>query len=397
MYAPSQRRAVSVSAILVVVGLIAGCSSKRTSAAGEPRRSATTSPWISAYYVGYQRDLYPPDEVDFASISHLMVGRIRPLVDGRVTTDFDIDPTNGPAMARMLSARAHEARRKAILMLGGDGEHAGFVGAASAVNRPRFVSSLIEAVDTLAYDGLDIDWEPIEAADRSSLLALLRDLRSARPSLILTIPVGFVNPYRESVDRWYATLAAEVDQMNVMTYGMAGPWNLWRSWHSSALRGEGFTTPTSVARITESYFAAGVPAAKLGVGIAFYGSCWQGVTGPRQSITSAAILASDNTMSYANLMAYYYNSGSRRWDDAAQVPYLSYEQPYRRVGAPSGMPRCSFVSYEDEQSIAAKGAYVRAEGLGGAIIWTVNQGHFATAPVGSRDPLLAAARDALFR
>ena len=43
-------------------------------------------------------------------------------------------------------------------------------------------------------------------------------------------------------------------------------------------------------------------------------------------------------------------------------------------------------------SIAAKGQFVRDQGLGGTIIWTINQGHLASGAV--RDPLLQAARGA---
>ena len=37
---------------------------------------------------------------------------------------------------------------------------------------------------------------------------------------------------------------------------------------------------------------------------------------------------------------------------------------------------------------------VRAQGLGGTIIWTISQGHLADRPVGQRDPLLDAVRAA---
>jgi GH18 family chitinase len=54
------------------------------------------------------------------------------------------------------------------------------------------------------------------------------------------------------------------------------------------------------------------------------------------------------------------------------------------------------VSYEDETSILAKGQYVRDQGLGGTIVWTIvwniNQGYLPDAAPGSRDPLMAALR-----
>jgi chitinase len=92
-------------------------------------------------------------------------------------------------------------------------------------------------------------------------------------------------------------------------------------------------------------------------------------------------------MTYANIATGYYSPAVAAWDSTARVPYLS-------SAAPLGAAGCNFVSYEDAASIAEKGAYVRAEGLGGTIIWTISQGHIASAPQGQQDPLLDAIRAA---
>ena len=103
-----------------------------TSAAPPPPPPPPSSRWLSGYYVGYQRSLYPETQVDFSLLTHVFVGRIIPTTTGGVLTHFDIDNPNGPIMARNLSARAHQFTRKAVLMLGGAGEHAGFVEALAA-------------------------------------------------------------------------------------------------------------------------------------------------------------------------------------------------------------------------------------------------------------------------
>ena len=64
-----------------------------------------------------------------------------------------------------------------------------------------------------------------------------------------------------------------------------------------------------------------VPAAKLGIGLAFYGYCWQGVTAPHQD--GGSISASDGTMSYATIATQYPVATTRQWDATAHVPYLS--------------------------------------------------------------------------
>ena len=53
-------------------------------------------------------------------------------------------------------------------------------------------------------------------------------------------------------------------------------------------------------------------------------------------------------MSYANIMASYFDATKRVWDDLAKVPYLSFTTP-------KGPQQCNFVSYDDEQSIGEKG------------------------------------------
>ena len=345
--------------------------------------------WVEGYYVGYERDLYPIGEVDFSAVTHLMVGRARPLADGTVTTDFDIDNVNGPIWAQAAVDAAHAAGRAAVLMVGGAGEIDGWRGAASDANRGAFVANLFTVVDEFGFDGLDLDWEPLEETDKPDFQALAQALRAQRPALILTVPVGWINAnFADPPDPWWGEIAPLFDRINIMTYDMAGPWQGWQSWHNSALQGETPTTPSSVSSSVLFYLASGVPAQTLGVGTAFYGYCWQGVTGPLQD--GGSISAGDGTMTFANIIENYYTPALRVWDTSALVPYLS-------SAAPLGAAGCNFVSYEDEQSIAEKGALVRMQGLGGTIIWTISQGHLADQPPGQRDPLLDAIRTAFLQ
>ena len=342
--------------------------------------------WVAGYYVGYEHDLYPIDEVDFSAVTHLMVGRARPLGDGGLTTDFDIDTVAGPIWAQAAVDAAHAAARKALLMVGGAGEIDGWQGAASAAHRDTFVANLLSTLDAFGFDGLDLDWEPLDAGDRPDFQALAVALRSARPGMLLSVPVNWVNSNSaDTPDPFWGQIAPLFDRIDVMTYDMAGPWDGWQSWHNSALQGETPNTPSSVASSLAFYLASGVPAGKLGAGTAFYGYCWQGVTAPHQD--GGSIAAGDGTMSYANIIENYYTPSTYVFDTTARVPYLSSI-------APLGSNACTFVSYEDAQSIGEKGALVRAQGFGGTIIWTISQGHLAGLPPGQRDPLLDAVRGA---
>ena len=78
------------------------------------------------------------------------------------------------------------------------------------------------------------------------------------------------------------------------------------------------------------------------------------------------------------------------YDAASNAPWLS------SVGGagPGGGPFCNYLTYENAASIAAKGSYVRAQGLGGTIIWTIGQGYRPALPVADPNQLLRAVKAA---
>ncbi|MFP2907859.1 glycosyl hydrolase family 18 protein [Pyxidicoccus sp. 3LFB2] len=346
-----------------------------------------TGKWVSGYYTGWNADLYPPEKVDFSAMTHIIVGRATPRTDGTLSTAFD--NSNGPAMARTLATRAHAAGRKAIIMVGGAGEHANWVGAASNANRAKFVQNLLSAMDSLGYDGLDIDWEPVEAADKPNLLALVKELRAARPGMLLTFPIGWINTNRVSdVDPWFAQLAPYLDQINIMSYEMIGPWDGWQSWYTSALYGHAGNRPTSVSASLNGWVAAGIPKAKLGMGIPFYGMAWRNISGPYQNFTNwSDFVGSDNAFTYKKIQQLS-ASGTYRWDAAAGASYVTFSSPVE-----DGTVR--WISYDSPQAIAVKGAYTRDNGFGGTIIWTINQG--CTDPATGANPLLDAVKGAFLQ
>ena len=365
-------------------GTTSSSSSGGGTGSGGAGSGSSTGKWVSGYYIGYQQNLYPTGAIDWSGLTHLFVGRVVPNSNGSLNTTFDIDATNGPILAKKLVQLAHQNGKKAVVMLGGSGVLGGWQGAASAQNRGTFVQNLKQLAQDYGFDGFDLDWEPISTGDQPAFKALAQALRAAMPSTLLAVPVGWVGMNNANVGSFYGEIAPIFDQINIMSYGMAGAWSGWQSWHSAALYGETSTTPTSVDVNVKAYMSAGVPAAKIGVGIAFYGTCWSSpVNQPKSSLNGSSVVADDNVMSYDNIMKSYYSDADRRWDATARVPYLGFSSAH----GPQG---CTFVSYEDPQSILEKGAYVKQKGLGGAIVWTINQGYRSSQPLGQQNPLMQA-------
>ncbi len=363
--------------------------------------------WVNGYYAGWFWETYPPEAVDMSTMTHFVFGRYAPalgsLPGGRAG---DLLEGAGGAHAQVegaLIAKAHAAGVKAVMMVGGDSDGPGFVAAtANATVRARFIQNILDKAVQKGYDGVDIDWEENldTPATRAQALALLRELRAAaaqRPRyqaqpLEISWPGFWVNKNDPDITPWHVDVAAAVDRFNLMTYSMAGDWG-WLSWHHSPLFGADTYHPTSIESTVQAYLNAGVPRAKLGIGIGLYGAYYNSpVTGPRQSLQGMQgwMDNGDWENNFQRLVAdnaFGQPGAVYHWDDVAKQSYITYTQPWLR--GPN--TPVTYLSYEDERSIAAKGQWVREQGLGGTLVWTVNYGHL---PLQNANPQMQAVKQA---
>jgi len=338
--------------------------------------------WSMGYYASWDPDQYPISEIEWSGLTHIAMAFYLPNQDGSMTLSG-----GNPQLATNLIAAAHANGVKAIASIGGSDSQSGFQAATASGTVATFAANLVSLLSSTGYDGIDIDWEPMDKTDEPAVIDIANRIRKAKPDALMTIPIGAINVNLGADLSGYPAIAAAYDQLNIMSYGQAGAWSGWKSWHSSALYQTDSATPTSIDSTVKLYLAAGVPAAKLGIGIGFFGLCYSSpVTGPDQALNGSTIVASDGTMSYANIMTEYYSASARQWDSLARVPYLSFSTPH----APDG---CTYISYDDEQSIAEKGAYMKANGLGGVIQWELNEGYLPLAAAGQQNPLLTAIHD----
>jgi chitinase len=362
-------------------------SGAKTDGGGGP-----TGAWVMGYYPSWDAPAnggsYAVTSIDWDGLTHVAAAFYVPDGHGGWMSGY-FDATS----AGQLIAAAHAHGKKAIASIGGAGSGPTFEGSMQTA-MSTFMTNL-QALITLGYDGLDIDWEGgnlTTAQDQTLETSLIDAIRTANPNIVLTLTAGYENENSLDDLTWYGTVAAKLDRINLMTYGMSGAWQGWESWHSSPLHwNSNSSTPTGIDSSVSHYLAAHVPAAKLGVGSGFYGECYTSpVTAPAQALGGSTIKVSDGVMSYANIMASYYAASAYHYDSAAGVPYLTLSG--------SNAETCTFVSYEDETSLAAKGAWVKAQGLGGIIIWTISEGYVASgANVAAQNPLLEVLKTSLLQ
>lgn len=355
------------------------------------QKETVASPWVMSYYVGYQNGYLKPRDIDYTLMTHIVVGGVGVQADGTLREHWHMENGNGRNVANEIGQRADRAGVKQLIWLGGPNEEDLFKSATEDTHRATFVANILALVDTLGYDGVDIDWEPIREEDEPGILALVRDLRTARPSLLITVPINWVSGTGVQMARpFYTALASSTDRLFVMSYSMAGPWPGWKSWHGGALFGETASMPGSVSASVAAYRNAGVPEEKLGIGIGTYATCWEyPVTKPRATLPSTFSSADLHTMSMRTMFEEYYTKRYEKWDSTAAVPYLSFKKA-------RGDFRCGFVSYENERSVARKAQFVQEEGLGGVLMWNIGTDYRPDVLRRSeRHPLLMAVRGAL--
>jgi chitinase len=337
------------------------------------------------YYAAYQASTQPPSEIDWTSMSHITFATALANSNGSIDLEFYQGSTaQGASLAKDVTKRAHDAGVKAILMLGGAGNGSA-IQSAVRNNLSGFVANLVSAMTSLGFDGIDLDWE--DDIDMPLFIELAKALRIALPNAILTVPGFTINANYQSVDTSLPELIQYINQYNLMSYypatAMAG--GGWLSWHNCPLDGRTSETPVTIADSFQRLVAAGVPKEKLGMGVAFYAICYTGgVTAPKQDTSSASIEGGDNEFPVSEVLAMSASSlaTSRKWDAVAQVPYLSLSAAERHG--------CRYVSYDDEQSLIAKGTYAKQNGYGGIIVWTISQGYLPNRAAGQRNPLMQA-------
>ncbi len=127
------------------------------------------------------------------------------------------------------------------------------------------------------------------------------------------------------------------------------------------------------------------------MGMSFYAICYTGgITGPRQPTngTTQTIVGGDNAYPFSAFFAAgstfdKSTAAEQKRDATALVPYLTL--PAAVNDAHCGADT-QYISYEDETSILAKGAFSKANGYGGIIMWQLAEGWLPAGASGGRAP-----------
>ena len=257
---------------------------------------------------------------DAAKVTHLNVAFENPVDDSGTLSFAGADD--------LIVAKGHAAGAKVLLSIGGGSApsdpalSARYARLLEDDARPGFARGLAEYLKAHGFDGLDVDLEgPNIDANYG---AFIRDLREALPKgtlLTAALSRGYGG------DRVPESALREFDWVNIMAYDATGPWNRERTGPHS-----GF----DFAKENAAYWLGrGLPKAKAVLGVPFYG-----------------------------------------WGFGASFREAGY--PYSEIvgmdpKAAEGDRIGDTVWYDGPATIAAKARWVRAQGLGGVMVWSLDQ------------------------
>lgn len=229
-----------------------------------------------------------------------------------------------------------------------------------------FVNNIAAFVRANGYDGVDIDWE--KNVNTTQFIDLITRLRAAMPDKLITMAGNPNNAAGAGGSH------AFFDQVNVMCYDF--DWDLPYAWYVGALlqggRSDVYTCDWDIAKFT----SAGVPAAKIGVGMPFYGRRWTGATQALQPAT----FNYGNTVFYRNLIA-----DSLRWQPEHRFYDTRFKANYLSIPALN-----EFVSYTGPEFIRDAVAWQKAMGFGGLMTYSLYYEYLPNEPGDAAYPLSSA-------
>ncbi len=270
-----------------------------------------------------------------------------------------------------LADRAHKYGTKVVASIGGwEGSMEFPQIAADPKKRTKFAHSCIHQILNYRLDGIDIDWESPglkehrgTPADKENFTLLLKEIRDSlnalskysRKKYLLTAALPSSPSSTAEIE--VRKLIPILDFFNIMTYDYYGAWDPTSGHHSPLYA----SRPADSMRCLDGSFRLyteqyGVPANKVNLGAAFYGTTYKNCT------ELYGTHSGRDQENFPDDGFWYYDivknldKFTRHWDEKAQAPYLL------------GKNFHTFVSYEDEESVRLKAHYILEKNAGGLII-----------------------------
>jgi len=332
-----------------------------------------TKPVIIGYVGGF-RGLIATDSIDVWRLSHINYAFVD-IKDNRAW--LHNEATDTVNLRKLSELKKKNPGLKILISIGGWSWSKNFSDATLTDTSTRnFALSAVDIVSKFNLDGIDIDWEypgmigdgnMYRPEDKQHYTALFKELRERLNDLSRTTQVKYyvttaVGGSQSYIDHTEMDKVQQyADYINIMSYDYAGGWDTISSHHTNLYVSSADSNQYSAHRSIQAFIAAGVPVAKIVIGMAFYGKGWQmGSTDNNGLYRRAIKSARGGGFTYLKDSLVNKNGYKEYWDAAARAPYLFNAE--KKI----------FISYDNERSVKEKCKYVKQHQLGGAMFWEYN-------------------------
>lgn len=336
---------------------------------------ADTAPKVVGYYAAWAKySGFTPDKLDVNKLTHINYAFANINSAHKVVLGYpDIDAAN---ISQLNQLKKTNPKLKTIISVGGWSWSGRFSDAAlSQDSRETFADSAVDFIIKYGFDGVDIDWEyPVTGGlpdnssrpeDKGNFTLLMKTLREKLDARGAVDGKHYILSFAGASENWYINniqlkeLNKYVDYANVMTYDINGNWDAYTGFNAPLYNDIASHTFDSVDSGITSWIDTGFPKSKIIMGVPFYGYIYRAVTDSNNGLDQ--IFYGGSSISYADVAANYLNAPG----------YRHFFHPIQRV--PWLFNGSTFITYEDEQSIAEKANYIKKKGLGGVMIWELSQ------------------------
>ncbi|WP_204055536.1 glycoside hydrolase family 18 protein [Microbispora corallina] len=226
------------------------------------------------------------------------------------------------------------------------------------------------------FDGIDLDWEwpgssgndgnVIRPEDRRNYTLFLAELRRQMRAFDRNTQLtAFLPAAAAKIDAGFevAKVFDQLDFATVQGYDLHGPWENRTGHQSNLLTDPRDPNPVrySVDQTVRDFISRGAPARKIVVGVPAYGQGWTGVTSTGNGLYAPATGPAPGTWA----------AGSDDYKNLVNKPGKRYRD--LRTGTMWLYDGTEFWSYDDPAVLLEKAAYIRLKGLGGSMIWSIDQ------------------------
>ena len=141
--------------------------------------TANAQQMVFGSYAAYSFRQMSPEQIDWSGVNCVIHFATPPKPDG--TLNFNAFQMQ-PARIEQMVLVAHENQACVLLTVGGANTRWAFVQALAPELRAGFIANIVAAVEGYGYDGVTIDWEPIDEHAQPRRAPSARPDRAVRPA-----------------------------------------------------------------------------------------------------------------------------------------------------------------------------------------------------------------------